>query len=381
MLNSEFQYNINMNLFTIKKNYFIYTSYLKLLQPMINKLHIQKGRKLMQDTAYYLQKEFKNRRFLNEKGIITENKRIIENDINLLNENDVNNYGYYMTQEEKEEENLRIDEKKQKKIIFEDNKVNIINDNNNFKQTNDNKEKKEEEILSKTDKEDIRDNIKEILIRAFKSERINVTKDSFVLLSSIEKIYGINYFVYIFEQNIISKEVKVINADTFKILLEVISKLLLRLKVCERDIIYSIKLIKTSFYFKAIFNNLEYILFEKIIEKLTKNYKLYNEIHFWDLWIEEELSTIDKEILHEFKKIIEDKDRYHYIDNENEQLIEFKTNYKNKVIQAKKLMIKMKLNKSLMLSVIEKLFNKYFKNDREFEEFKTHLVKEIMEIK
>ena len=285
-----------------------------------------------------------------------------------------------MTPEE-EEENLRINEKKQKEIIFEDNKVNIVNNNNNIKQTNDNKEKKKEEILSNADKKDIRDNIREILIRVFKSERVNMAKDSPVLLSSIEKIYGVNYFVYIIDQNRISKEVKLISEDSFRILLEVISKLLLRLKVCERDIIYSIKLIKTSLYFKTIVNKVEYILFEKIIEKLTKNYKLYNEIHFWDLWIEEELSPIDKEILNEFKKIVEDKDRYHYIDNENEQLANFKANYQDEVIKARKCMIKMKLNKSFMLSVIEELFNIYFKNDKEFENFKTHLVKEIMEMK
>ena len=386
MLNTEFQNNINMHLFTIKKNYFIFPSHLKLLQPIINKLNIQKGKKLMQDTAYFLQKEFKNRHLLNEKGIIKENKRIIDNDINIYNENDVNNYGYYMTPEEKEEENLRGDEKKQKKIIFEDNKINIVNDNNNFKQTNDNIEKKgekeeKEEILSNADKEDIRDNIRETLTRVFKSERVNVTKDSSILLSSIEKMYGVNYFVDIIEQNRISKEVKVISEDSFRILLDVISKLLLRLKVCERDNIYSIKLIKTSFYFKTIVNKAEYLLFEKIIEKLTKNYKLYNEIHFWDLWIEEELSPIDKEILNEFKKIVEDKDGYHYIDNENEQLATFKKNYKDEVIKARKCMIKMKLNKSFMLSVIEELFNKYFKDDTEFEEFKKQLVKEIREIK
>jgi len=387
MLNSEFQNNINMHLFTIKKNYFIYPSHLKLLQPIINNLSIQKGRKLMQDTAYYLQKNFTNRHLLNEKGIIKENKRIINNDINLSNENDFNNYGYYITPEEIEEENLKKNEKKQKKIIFEDNKINIVNDNNNLKQINDKKEKKEEqekkeeEILSTADKEDIRDNIRETLTRVFKSERVNVVKDSSVLLSSIEKMYGVNYFVDVFEQNRISKEVKVISGDSFIILLEVIYRLLLRLKVCERDNIYSIKLIKTSIYFKAIVNKIEYILFEKIIEKLTKNYKLYNEIHFWDLWIEEELSPIDKEILNEFKKIVEDKDRYHYIDNENEQLANFKANYKDEVKKARKYMVKMKLNKSFMLSVIEELFNKYFKDDIEFEEFKKNLVKEIMDLK
>ena len=388
MLNTEFQNNINMHLFTIKKNYFIYPPHLKLLQPIISKISIQKGRKLMQDITYFLQKDFKNRHLLNEKGIIKETKRIIDNDINISNEKDVNNYGYYMTKEEREEQDLRRGEKKQKKIIFEDNKVNVVNienDSNNFKQTNDNNEKKGEEEqniteLSNAEKEDIRDNIRETLTRVFKSERVNVTKDSAVLLSSIENIYGVNYFVDIFEQNRNSKEIKVISGDSFKILLDVISKLLLRLKVRERDIIYSIKLIKTSFYFKAIVNKAEYILCEKIIEKLTKNYKLYNEIKFWDLWIEEELSPIDKEFLNEFKKIAMDKDRYHYVDNENEQLANFKSNYKNEVKKARKRMMQMKISKSFMLSVIEELFTKYFKDDIEFEEFKKEIVKEIREL-
>ena len=46
MLNTEFQNNINMHLFTIKKNYFIYPFNLKLIKNIINKLRIQKKRKI-----------------------------------------------------------------------------------------------------------------------------------------------------------------------------------------------------------------------------------------------------------------------------------------------------------------------------------------------
>ena len=387
ILNNEFEKYMEKTLFTIKKNYFINPPHLKLLESIKSKLKYQKGRKIMDDTQYYLRQEFKNRHLLNEKGIIKENKRIIYNDINLSNKNDVNSYGYYMTPEEKDDDDLRIDEKEQKKIKFEDNTVNEVKDNNNFKQvTNDNglkitKLDEAEENLSNADKEDIRDNIRETLTRVFKSERVNLTKDSSVLLSSIEKRYGVNYFVDIIEQNRNSKEVKVISGESFKILLEVIKKLLLKLEISEKDIIYSMKLIKSCFYFKAIVNGVEYLLFDKIIEYLTKNYKLYNEIYFWDIWIEEELSPIDKEFLSEFRKITEDKDRYHYIDEEDEQLVNFKNKYKDEVKKARKYMIKMKLNKSFMLSVIEELFNKYFKDDREFDKFKFQLVKEIREIK
>ena len=340
ILISEFDNYIQENLFTIKKNYFINPSHLKLFQPIINKLNIQKGKKLMQDITYYLKKEFKDRHLLNEKGIIKENKRIIHNDINLSNENDVNDIVYYMTPEEIKEENLRKDQNKEKKIKFEGFQENKANNKTIFGKKNDNKNsnvKAEEEILSISEKEEIRDNIRETLTHVFKSEKVNVNKDSSFLLSSIAKNFGVNYFVDIIEQNRNSKEVKLISRDSFEILFIVISKLLLRLGNSERDTIYSIKLLKSSCYFKAIVNKLEYLLFDKLIEVLTKNYKLYNEIHFWDLWIEQELSSNDKEILNEFGKIVENKNEYHYIEEDDEQIENFKKNYKNELIEARNL--------------------------------------------
>ena len=383
ILNTEFDNYLEEHLFTIKKNYFINPSHLKLFQPIINKINIQKGRKLMQDITDFLKQEFKDRYLLNEKGIIKENKRIIYNDINLSHENDINDFGYYMTQEEAKEENLRKHQKKEKKIKFEEFQENITNNKTNCVQKNANKISKpklEEDNLSTLEKEDIRDNIRETLTRVFKSEKVNVNKDSSLLLSSIKKNYGVNYFVDIIGQNKNSKEIKLISGDSFEILFLVINKLLLRLKVSERDTIYSIKLLKSSCYFKAIVNKVEYILFDKLIEILTKNYKLYNEIHFWDLWIEEELSTIDKEILNKFRKIVEDKNAYHYIEENDEQIGSFKINYINEMKRAKKYMIKMKLNKSFILSVIVELINKYFKDDKEFEEFKTEVVIEMRAI-
>ena len=98
------------------------------------------------------------------------------------------------------------------------------------------------------------------------------------------------------------------------------------------------------------------------------------------MWIEEELSTNDKEILNRFRKIVEDKNTYHYIEEDDKQIESFKKNYKNELIEAKKYMIKIKLNKSFILSVIVELINKYFKDDKEFEEFKTEVVIEIRAI-
>jgi hypothetical protein len=197
----------------------------------------------MQDITDFLKQEFKDRYLLNEKGIIKENKRIIYNDINLSHENDINDFGYYMTQEEAKEENLRKHQKKEKKIKFEEFQENITNNKTNCVQKNANKISKpklEEDNLSTSEKEDIRDNIRETLTRVFKSEKVNVNKDSSLLLSSIKKNYGVNYFVDIIGQNKNSKEIKLISGDSFEILFLVISKLLL------------IKLIKKVFLLKIL---------------------------------------------------------------------------------------------------------------------------------
>ena len=189
----------------------------------------------MQDINYYLKSEFKDRQFLNEKGVIKENRRIVDNDINLLHQNDIKTFGYYFTPEEKEENEKKENEKNIKNIkkisiieqsTIEQSTINNIQNKKNENQKKDNKNLKEDatnnEKLTELEKEDIRDNIRETLTRVFKSEKVNVTKDSSVLLSSIVKQYGRNYFVNIIEQNRNSKEVKIISGDSFTILLEVI---------------------------------------------------------------------------------------------------------------------------------------------------------------
>ena len=382
IVHNEFECSINNQFFTITKNYGIKPSHLKLFQPFEGKLKHQKGSKLLHDINFYLKKEFKERHFLNEKGVIKENRRIVHNDLNLLHQNDIKTFGYYLTPEEEEENEEKENEKKAKNIkmtsIEEESNISNIQNKKNENPKKDNKDLKEDssdnENLTEIEKEDIRDNIKETLTRVFKCEKVNVTKDSAVLLSSIVKQYGRDYFVDIIEQNRNSKEVKIISGDSFTILLEVISKSLLKLPVNTKNIIYALKLIKSCLFFKAIVNKIDYLLYDKMIEILTKNFKLYNEILFWDLWIEDDLNERDVEILNEFKQYNQDS-TYHYIDEEDDEIITFKENYKKVLKNARNNMIKMKLNKSFMLSVIEGLCDKYFKDD---EDFKYQQVIEIM---
>ena len=98
---------------------------------------------------------------------------------------------------------------------------------------------------------------------------------------------------------------------------------------------------------------------------------------FWELWIEDELNENDTKILNKFKKINEEKDTYHFIDDEDEEIARFKNEYKEQLKKARQNMIKMKLNKSLMISVVVALSDKYIIDD----EFKKNLLIEIRDNK
>ena len=139
--------------------------------------------------------------------------------------------------------------------------------------------------------------------------------------------------------------------------------------------IYAIKVIKSCYYFKTIINKVDYLLNQKLFEKLTKNFLLINKLLFWELWIEDELEEIDIEMIDKIKNIQKEKSFY-YIDEDNDELIRFKENYKYQLNNARKNMELMKLNKSFMLSAIEEFCKTYFID----EEFQKGQVLEIMNI-
>ena len=386
--NSKFEQNMNNKLYNIKKTYFIRPYHLKLFKAIEKVEEMSKHKKLFKD----LKRDFEKRNInnSNENISLKENQRIVENNANISNKNDIKEYGYFITPEEEiDNQNEKLNSKENIESIdnntynskIKKNKSHTIyykNLNMNNSDDEDDDEDEGEEELSSLEKEDIRDNIRATLTRVFKSEKVDVIKDSTVLLSSIKKQYGRNYFVDMIEKNKNSKEVKIICGDSFKILLDVISKSLLKLDKNKRNLIYIIKLIKSCSYFKAIVNNFEYTLLVKIAENLRKNFKLFNEILFWELWIEDELNEKDLKILNNFKKINEKekKNEYYYIDEDDEEIISFKENYKIHLKDAKNNMIRMKLNKSFILTVIEELCNNFLKDD----DYQKQLVGEIMNI-
>ena len=228
--------------------------------------------------------------------------------------------------------------------------------------------------LTDIEREDIKDNIRIGLKHIFKSEKINIVNETNSLLSLLENEFGLNYFIDIFEINRYSEEIKIISDDSFQILLEIISKTLLKFTASEKEMINAIRLIKTCSYFKTLVNKNTYFLNEKIFEIITINYKLFTYILFWELWIENELDENEIKILNEIKKMNDDKDNYHYFDKDLEENAKFKEKYKKEMENVRKKMEMIKLNKSFIITVIESLSDKYLSDD----EFKIQQVSEIM---
>ena len=368
-LGNQFETQMNNKLFKTNKVYIIKPSHLKFFKSIENQLNNSKGKKLLEDINHIMKKEFGNS--LNENDILAENKRIVYNDINITNKNDIKELVYYITKEEINEKD-EIVNKKETDIERSKTEKIIDIDNNNKKHELYEVENKEE--LTELEKEDIRDNIRGTLTRVFKSEKMNIKKDTAVLLSSLQKEYGKNYFVNVIIGNKNSKEIKIISEDSFKILNEVITKCLSKLKPIKKNMIFVNKILKSCSYFRAIVNKIDYLLDEKIYENLTKNYDIFNEIFFWEFWIEEEIDQKDLEAYNKFKEKDREKDSYYYINEEDEDIINYKSNYKILLKNARNQMTKMKLNKSTILSVIEALCNKYLYD----EDFKKEQVIDIM---
>ena len=371
----EFNNNLNKTLFTIKKTYIIKPPNLKLLEAIKKENYFSKRKKILDDIKNNLKDAFKDIHNLKE------NDRIVNNNINLSNKNDIKNCVYFITQEEEiENETEKANDNKNEEINInenkDDSKIKKPKNQNIKLDLNNNSDEDKEEGLTSVEKEDIRDNIKDTLKRVFKSEKVNVVKDSAVLLSSIEKQYGRNYFINNIEKNRNSKEVKIISSDSFKILLNVITKSLLKLKKEEIDLIYIVKLIKCTNYFKTIVKKQIYTLFEKVCEILIKKYKIFNEIKFWEVWIEDELNENDYKILNKLKHLNEDKNEYYNIDENDEETVNFKENYKIHLKETKNNMIKMKINRSFILTLVEELCKKYSIDD----DYRGKLVGEIMNL-
>lgn len=143
--------------------------------------------------------------------------------------------------------------------------------------------------LTEEEKEDIRDNIKDILSRALKSEQLQVIDDMKHLMELIDKNFGREFFINSIYQKskIPDKKLKIISDDCFELLSPVIFNGLLgilKLEENAQNFKNAILLIKATMLYYKVENKRKIFISEEILPKL-KDYSLLVKYSFWEEWI------------------------------------------------------------------------------------------------
>ena len=371
ILNNKFENEMNKRLFQITKIYYTKSTNLKLFEAMKEDLIDKKDKEYLEQLKKNLTNKFKYHTLLNEQGRLKNSNKIIDHELIIfdnynesLNENKKNKeyyYYYFLTKEEKE----KIKEDKDK-IRKNSKKNKIINLESN-----------DEEKLSEEKREIIKDNIDSRLRRIFRAEKVNVKKDPETLLSAMETEYGKNYFLSLFNLNNFKKHVNFLNEDSFQILFEVVTKTISKLSFDKlKNRLFTMKLLKSFSYFKKFKEKEEISFLEKILEYFSNDNKItiFKEINFWEMWVEEELKKENEELFNNFINSSDNTKEYIFIDKDEVNVIEFINKAKSCIEELIDIMTEIKIDKDLILAVIENLCTKFIQSD----EYQSKIVSKLM---
>ena len=227
-----------------------------------------------------------NSDFCNKKGITKEDKRLIGQSIKFEYEDNKNSYNYYHIPNTPINVNTKSQGKSQitaKALLFEKRELLNKEKKNSCIRING---KKPEWILTDIEKDDIKDNIKDILTRVLKCEEINENEDKKQLINCIESSFGRNFFIDIlYQKNISEKTKKVINKSSFTLLTTVIYNAILSILKLDENIenISSVILLIKSSELYYLDDKKEYLLIDSLYPKL-KGINLLTKMIFWEEW-------------------------------------------------------------------------------------------------
>lgn len=148
--------------------------------------------------------------------------------------------------------------------------------------------------LTEEEKEEIKDNMKETLLRALKSEALKLPEEKNHLVTAIESSFGQDFFINAIYLKPKAKEsnLKIIGDQCYQLLSDVFFAFLLEiLKEEENQKCYrkAILLIKSSMSYYKVESNIKVFLKQAIIPQL-KDYCLLLKLPFWEEWINIELN-------------------------------------------------------------------------------------------
>ena len=170
--------------------------------------------------------------------------------------------------------------------------------------------KRNKEELTEDEMDDIKDTVREVMTRVYRSELKNVEEDKKRIMDVFTQTkFGRDHLVNVISSgNKKERVIKILQKDSYDFINYVIfnSLLTILVELTEENIKCSLNLLKTCLYIKTIDNKKELLLSDDLFPRLD-SYSLFTEIDFWKKWIEDDMTESDLEVLKSVKKSKEEK--------------------------------------------------------------------------
>ena len=212
----------------------------------------------------------------------------------------------YMTQEEKELGKEKKEEKKPKKKVIVANSSNIMDKIKALK-LDASESVKSKKVLSEKEQENMKELIKDYVVKIFKSEEIVwEAKEKTDLMNKLNLPFGRDFFISLLSKNTLN--VILLKDNSFHLLFQLIYNCIINtLKLEETDDILRdlVLLIKSTKYFGITEYATNYTMFEKYKIKIQGVPKIRQD-NFWQIWYETEISKKDNPKVEDKQEIIYD---------------------------------------------------------------------------
>ena len=373
--------------FEVNKKYVIKPFFLKEFNDIEEKNISQNKKTKLSEVVKLLSKLYDKPLFVNDHGgVLFENQRLIKRNFELNNKNDPQeNKIFYITNPNEKKENKDKDNKKSgcklpkmKSIKMgiiseeEDNKKNIIK----ISQTLTFKEYE----LSEDEIDEIKDNIREIMTRVYRSDVSKIEEDKKMIIDSLKTKFGRDYFTKIlnngYKQDFLVKNL--VNESYYFFFDVIFNTLLDLLKLEENDenINCAVKLIKSSQYIGTIKNKKEFLVSHNSLNILSDelynnldHYSLFEKIRFWELWIVDDLTKNELEII----QLINEES----INFQSEEYKSFINHIYSIIDKLTSIMMKMKITNDLIITNINDLCQEYISDENKIKEIKEELIGQL----
>ena len=218
---------------------------------------------------YVKQKYSQYETFFKQNYILKVNKRVIDNKILLEYSKIPSKYNFYIIPNQ--EFNFEV-EKRKKSIRIKNTTNKTLTHTKTIK----------ENELTQEEKDDIKDNIIDVLTKIFKNEEIsNIQENKKLIMDSLSSDYGRDLYTNILYQNN-----NISNESSFQFLNDIIFKSITKIvnsKTKEKKLIYCVKLIKSCNNFRKE-ENKKFIFLSDILFPKLKKFPIVEDLEFWKEW-------------------------------------------------------------------------------------------------